>query len=376
MMNHKSSAPDRIIPFHTSFTTGQELERLKAVFENTEFQGGYGMFTKKCESFLQSFTGSQRVLLTSSCTHALEMCALLLDIHPSDEVIMPSFNFVSAANAFVLRGAVPVFVDIDSHTLNITAENIEKAITNKTKAIVVMHYGGVSCDMRRIMDLADAHGLPVIEDAAHCIDAYDQGKHLGSIGDLGTLSFHATKNIHCGEGGALLVNNPKYLERAEFIRDKGTNRSQFNKKIVNKYTWVDIGSSYVMSEITAAFLYEQLTHVHTVTQTRLQIFGVYKNHLSDLLQTGDNRHNAHIAKLLHPKRDQIIAQLKKKNIESHFHYVPLHLSPMGKKFGRFSGSDRNTCMAGDQLFRLPIYPSLRHTPYIAEVVSETLKKFN
>lgn len=239
-----------------------------------------------------------------------------------------------------------------------------------------MHYGGISCDMCKIKELADAYRLPVIEDAAHCIDAYDQGKHLGRIGDLGTLSFHATKNVHCGVGGALLINNLNYLERAEFIREKGTNRSQFNKKIVDKYTWVNIGSSYVMSEIAAAFLYEQLTHVQEVTQTKLQIFNVYKNHLSDLLLTGNNRHNAHIVKLLHPKRDQIITQLKKKNIGSHFHHVPLHLSQMGRKFGRFSGCDRYTRMAGDQLFRLPIYPTLQHAPYIAEVVSDTLKNFN
>ena len=375
MRDREIATPEEIIPFHIPYSSGKELSNIARMYEMGRFQGGVYDYTRACETHLEKFTGSSKILLTTSCTHALEMCALLLDIQPGDEVIMPSFSFVSLANAFVLRGAVPVFVDIDPHTLNIKVENIANAITLKTKAIAVMHYGGVTCEMHKIMELADAYNIPVIEDAAHCIDARFEGRHLGSIADLGALSFHATKNIHCGEGGALLINNSKYLERAEIIREKGTNRSHFNKGIVDKYTWVDIGSSYLMSEILAAFLWEQLANVELVTEKRREIFKIYDKILDKNYSITQSAHNAHIYWLMHPQRDKIIAELKAKKIESHFHYVPLHTSPMGMKFGRFVGTDHNTLQAGTQLFRLPIYPSLQFAPYVAVTVAEVLEKY-
>ncbi len=357
------------IPFNKPYMTGKELWYIAQAHHNG-WLAGDGGFTKRCNTWLEQRTGARKALLTHSCTAALEMAAILADIQPGDEVIMPSYTFVSTANAFVLRGAVPVFVDIRPDTLNIDETLIEAAITEKTRAIVPVHYAGVGCEMDAIMDIATRHGLLVIEDAAQGIMSTYKGRPLGSIGHLAALSFHETKNIISGEGGALLVNDPELAERAEIIREKGTNRSQFFRGQVDKYTWVDIGSSYLPSELIAAFLWAQMEEADAITRRRLGIWQTYHSAFADLEQRGKVRrpqvpadcvHNAHMYQLLLPsleKRTAFIATLKSGGISSVFHYVPLHSAPAGRLHGRVSGGMRHTLELSDRLVRLPLWVGL------------------
>lgn len=353
-----------MISFNIPFICGEEENFIHEAINEKNLSGD-GHFTKLCQKELVAFTNASNVLLTSSCTHALELSALLCNIKPGDEVIMSSFTFVSSANAFVLRGAKIVFVDIDPVTMNIDENLIESAITPKTKAILVMHYAGVSCAMDQIMAIAKDNDLFVIEDAAQCIDAYYHQKHLGTIGHLGAFSFHATKNIHCGEGGALLVNDERLINRAEVIREKGTNRKLFTKGKVDKYTWVDIGSSYLLSELSAAFLYAQLQKTKEVTQRRMHFWEIYKKELAFLNPITikeELKHNAHIFYIKcnnKGQRSSLIKHLKSKSIKSAFHYVPLHSSPAGKLFGRFHGEDKYTTKESERLLRLPLYYDLK-----------------
>lgn len=355
-----------MIKFNVPFTNGREAEMIKEAIRLAEFSGG-GYFTKLVEKWLSEYTGAQRVLLTSSCTHALEMCALLCDIQPGDEVIMPSFNFVSAANAFVLRGARIVFVDIRPTTMNVSEEHIEAAITPRTKAILVMHYGGASCDMDWIMELADKKKIWVIEDAAHCIGATYKGRHLGTIGHLGAISFHATKNIHCGEGGALIINRKNLIQRAEVIREKGTNRKVFLQGMVDKYTWVDIGSSYTMSELNAAFLWAQLPTVEQVNAHRVSLWQKYFTELEALQEIDKmeclsyDAHNGHIFFVkthCQDERVRLTDFLKEHAVEAYFHYLPLHTSQAGLTYGEFQGQDLYTSRESTRLLRLPLHPLL------------------
>ncbi len=360
-----------MIPFHEPYTNGLEISYLKDAIKRRSFSGA-GYFTLQCELLLKEFTGCPgEVLLTSSCTHALEMCALLLDLQPGDEIIMPSFTFVSSANAFVLRGAKIVFVDIRPDTMNIDEHLIEAAITDKTKAILVMHYGGVACEMDTIMNIAAKFDIKVIEDAAQCMDAWYKGKHLGSIGHFGTISFHATKNIQCGEGGALLINDRTFYERAEILREKGTNRKAFLRGDIDKYSWVDIGSSYLMSDLAAAFLLSQLKTTTIVTEKRIKLWNYYLKKLTEkkldkFLQlpsaSPDHlQHNGHIF-YLHTtdlkQRIRLIKNLKEKKIQAYFHYVPLHSAVQGKKHSRFSGEDKFTTVKSNTLLRLPLFYNL------------------
>ncbi|GLR19014.1 dTDP-4-amino-4,6-dideoxygalactose transaminase [Portibacter lacus] len=348
------------IPFNEPLVIGTEERYIKDAIARKEFSG-QGYYTRSCEKKLEGYTKASKVLLTSSCTHALEMSALLLDIQHGDEIIMSSFNFVSAANAFVLRGAKIIFVDIRPDTLNIDEKLIEAAITPKTKAILVMHYGGVPCEMDYIMQLADRYQLKVIEDAAHCIGSFYNGRHLGTIGHLGTLSFHATKNIQCGEGGALLINDHSYTERAEIIREKGTNRQNFIQGKVDKYTWVDIGSSYLMSELTAAFLYGQLLEIDSVTRKRLEIWKTYKEgikHEKTAIETGNGHIFYIICKSLND-RNLLVEKLNNVNISAYFHYLPLHKSHEGKRSSIFNGKDNYTTYISECVLRLPLYNTLK-----------------
>ncbi len=326
--------------------------------------GGY--FTKKCSDWLIKNINCKEALLVHSCTAALEMCAILLNIKPKDEIIVPSFTFVTTANSFVLRGAIPVFVDIDPKTLTIDPSKIEKVITKKTKAIVAVHYAGISCDMDPILKIAKKYKLFVIEDAAQAILSSYKEKPLGSIGDLATLSFHDSKNIHCGEGGALLINNKKFIRRAKIIRDKGTNRDDFNNNIVKKYKWIDIGSSYGLSEINAAFLYAQLLKAKSIIKNRIKVWNNYHNLFYKLEKGGEltrpqipkyTKSNAHIYFLLIKKslRDKLIKYLKSQNIISLFHYIPLHLSYYFIKYYKKKIHLINTNLISKSLIRLPLH---------------------
>ena len=328
-----------------------------------------GIFTKQCEQWLRDNIKCKEALLVHSCTAALEMCAILLNIKKEDEVIMPSYTFVSTANAFVMRGGRPVFVDIDPTTCNIDPSIIEQAITKKTKAIVLVHYAGVSCNMDPIVAIAKRHKLYIVEDAAQAILSSYKGRPLGSIGDLATVSFHETKNIHCGEGGALIINNPKFIKRAKIIRDKGTNRDLFNQNMVKKYTWVDYGSSYGLSEINAAFLYGQLKQAKKITKKRLVIFKLYHKLLENLeikkLITRPTiptyaTANGHMYYILvkNNKRDKLIKHLQQKKINTVFHYISLHSSPFGKLKATTKSTMRNTNMISDNLLRLPMHLKL------------------
>jgi len=354
------------IPFNKPYLTGKELDYIAE--EHTRGQlAGDGEFTKRCSAWFEQSTGCAKALLTHSCTAALEMAAILANIQPGDEVIMPSYTFVSTANAFVLRGGVPVFVDIRPDTLNIDERLIEAAITPRTKAIVPVHYAGVACEMNTIMDIARRHGLLVIEDAAQGVMATYKGRALGSIGDLGCYSFHETKNILSGEGGALLINNPAFVERAEMIREKGTNRSKFFRGQVDKYTWVDIGSSYLPGEIIAAFLWAQLEDAEKITAKRLTIWQQYHAAFASLEASGRLRrpiipegceHNAHMYYLLMrdlADRTDFIAAMKEQGVNCVFHYVPLHSSPYGKEVARVSGELLVTDELSDRLVRLPMW---------------------
>jgi dTDP-4-amino-4,6-dideoxygalactose transaminase len=354
------------IPFNKPYMTGKELWYIAQAHANGHLAGD-GEFTKKCNGWLQTYTGAQSALLTQSCTAALDMAAILCEIRPGDEVIMPSYTFVSTANAFVLRGAVPVFVDIRPDTLNVDESQIEAAITEKTRAIIPVHYAGVSCEMDAIMDIAERHGLLVIEDAAQGMTARYKGRALGSIGHLGALSFHETKNVISGEGGALLVNDRRFEERAEVIREKGTNRCQFFRGEVDKYTWVDIGSSYLPSDLIAAFLWAQLEEANSITRRRIALWNTYHEAFRDAESSGRVRrpiipdqceHNAHMYYLLLPsaaRRTEFIDHLKKQGIHCVFHYVPLHSSPAGKRVARCHGDMGITDEMSDRLVRLPLW---------------------
>ena len=360
------------IPFNKPYLTGNEYIYIDQAHANRKLAGD-GMFTKKCHEWLENNTSAKKALLTHSCTAALEMAAILADIQPGDEIIMPSYTFVSTANAFVLRGGVPVFVDIRPDTLNINENLIEAAITPKTKAIVPVHYAGVGCEMDVIMDIAERYNLLVIEDTAQGIMSTYKGKALGSIGNFGTLSFHETKNVISGEGGALLINDERFVERAEIIREKGTNRSSFFRGQIDKYTWADIGSSYLPGEITAAFLWAQLLEAETITNARLEIWNQYHNELTALEDKGllrrpiipeNTKHNGHIYYIILEslaERTNVIDRLKKKNINAVFHYVPLHSSPGGLKFCRTHGSLLVTDNLADRLLRLPLWLGFQET---------------
>ncbi len=357
------------IPFNKPYMTGKELWYIAQAHASGHMAGDGG-FTKQCSAWLEARTGARRALLTHSCTAALEMAAILADIQPGDEVIMPSYTFVSTANAFVLRGAIPVFVDIRPDTLNIDETLIEAAITPKTRAIVVVHYAGVGCEMDTIMALADRHGLLVIEDAAQAVMARYKGRPLGAIGQMGTLSFHETKNIISGEGGALLVNEARFAERAEIIREKGTNRSQFFRGQVDKYTWVDIGSSYLPGEIITAFLWAQMEEADAITRRRLELWNAY--HQAFAAPEADGRlrrpivpahceHNAHMYYLLLPSlehRTAFIDRLRQAGIHTVFHYIPLHSAPAGLRYGRAQGELKVTTEMSDRLVRLPLWVGL------------------
>lgn len=373
------------IDFNRPPFVGKETEYIRQAVEQNRMICGDGPFTKKCSSWMKERFHTKEVLLTTSCTHALEMAAYLADIQPGDEVIMPSYTFVSTADAFVLRGARCVFVDIRPDTMNIDETKIEAAITDKTKAIVPVHYAGVACAMDEIMAIARKYNLKVIEDAAQGVNAYYNGKALGTIGDFGCYSFHETKNYSMGEGGAILFQDEKYLESAEILREKGTNRSKFFRGQVDKYTWVGYGSSYLPSDMNAAYLWAQLEEVDKINEKRLAIWNFYHENLASLAQEGlieqpyvpeYATHNAHMyyikVKDLET-RTRLLGYLKEQGILSVFHYVPLHSSKAGKMFGRFHGEDIYTTKESERLLRLPMYYSLS-LDEAAQVV-EALKHF-
>jgi dTDP-4-amino-4,6-dideoxygalactose transaminase len=370
------------IPFNKPFMTGKELWYIAQAHANGHLAGD-GEFTKRCHFWLESRSGAHKALLTHSCTAALEMAAILAEIRPGDEVIMPSYTFVSTANAFVLRGGVPVFVDIRADTMNIDERLIEAAITERTRAIVPVHYAGVACEMDSIMAIAERNGLLVIEDAAQGLMSCYKGRPLGSIGHLAAFSFHETKNIISGEGGALLVNDPKMSQRAEIIREKGTNRSQFFRGQVDKYTWVDVGSSYLPGELISAFLWAQMEAADEITNRRLAIWDIYHRAFEAYEDAGLLRrpivppecmHNAHMYYLLLPdsdSRNNVIAGLKREEIQAVFHYVPLHSSPNGLKYARASGDMSVTCLQSERLVRLPLWLGLED---VQQKIIETIEK--
>ena len=372
------------IPFNKPPYIGKESEYvLDAV--NKGHISGDGEYTKKCAKKLEELIGTKRALLTTSCTHATEMAALLSDIKPGDEVIMPSYTFVSTADAFVLRGATPVFVDIRPDTMNIDETLIEDAITSKTKAIVPVHYAGVGCEMDTIMDIARRHNLTVIEDAAQAIASTYKGKALGTFGDFGCYSFHETKNISMGEGGALLIQNEDMIEPAEIIREKGTNRAKFFRGQIDKYTWVNYGSSYLPSDMNAAYLWAQLENIDIIQKKRLSVWNRYREGLSELekkeyIEFGmipdectNNAHMFYIKVSDLETRTELISYLKEKGIMAVFHYVPLHSAPAGRKFGRFNGEDRYTTKESERLIRLPLFYSI--TDEEVEYIVENLKAY-
>lgn len=372
------------IPFNLPFTTGRELEYIKQAIANKKLSGD-GKFTEQCQTWLEAHLGCQKALLTHSCTAALEMAAILADIQPGDEIIMPSYTFVSTANAFVLRGGVPVFVDIRPDTLNLDETKIERAITARTKAIVPVHYAGVPCQMATIMNLARQHDLLVIEDAAQGLLSNHKNRPLGSIGHLAAVSFHDTKNVISGEGGALLINDPQLIERAEIIWEKGTNRSQFFRGEVDKYSWVDVGSSYLPSEISAAFLWAQLEIAEVITEKRLDAWYHYDLAFQNLESSGKLRrpiipdgcqHNGHMYYLLLANletRTILIEKLKQQGIKTVFHYVPLHSSVAGQKFGRTSGEMKVTDDCAERLLRLPMFAGIEAERI--QIVTDAIKQF-
>lgn len=374
---------DKKINFNVPPFVGKELDYIKQAVKNQKICGD-GVFTKHCNEWLERKTQTKKCLLTTSCTHALELAALLAKIQPGDEVIMPSYTFVSTADAFVLRGATVVFVDIRPDTMNIDENLIENAITEKTKAIVPVHYAGVSCEMDKIMAIAEKYGLLVIEDAAQGIMSSYKGKALGTFGTFGCFSFHETKNYSMGEGGALLIEDPDFIEDAEIIREKGTNRSKFFRGQIDKYTWVNYGSSYLPSELNAAYLYAQLEEAEEINQARLSIWNCYYKGLEPLARAGKIEvpfipegcvHNAHMfyikAKNLE-ERTKLIVYLKENYILSVFHYIPLHSAPAGLRYGRFAGEDRYTTAESERLCRLPMYYGLEEEKvnYIIDKVKE------
>ena len=359
-----------MIKFNQIPYTGKEMTYIEQAVKSNKICGD-GQFTKKCSAWIEQKTGTHKALLTTACSTALDMAAMLTEVGPGDEVILPSFTFVSTANAFVLRGATLVFVDIRPDTQNIDEKLIEDAITDRTKVIAPVHYAGVGCEMDTIMEIAKRHGLMVVEDAAQGVMSTYKGRALGSIGDMGCYSFHETKNYSMGEGGALLIRDKETAEHAEIIREKGTDRSRFLRGQVDKYTWVDMGSSYLPSELNAAYLYAQLEEADTINQDRLASWNRYYSNLSGLASGGrielpvipDHcEHNAHMFYIKAAdidERDALIAHLKKNDIMAVFHYVPLHSSPAGKRFGRFCGEDRYTTDTFSRLLRLPMYYGLK-----------------
>lgn len=367
------------IPFNVPPVKGRELAYLQEALNNRRLSGD-GPFTRKCHQWLEENLRVRKALLTHSCTAALEMAAILSDLQPGDEVILPSFTFVSTANAVVLRGATPVFVDIRPDTLNIDETKIEAAITSKTKAIFVVHYAGVACEMTSILEVARRHDLLVLEDAAQGLMAEYKGQALGTIGHLGALSFHETKNIVSGEGGALLINDERFKVRAEIIREKGTNRSQFFRGQVDKYTWVDIGSSYLPSELNAAVLLAQLEVAQEITNERLNIWARYHQSFADLEKNLDVRrptvpneckHNAHMYYLLARSLDErthLIEALKNEGIAAVFHYVPLHSAPAGRQYGRTHGELSVTNDISDRLVRLPLWTGFQEPERVIDAV--------
>ena len=360
-----------MIPFNIPPYVGKELEYIREAMEKNHKICGDGPFTKKCNEWMEKRFNVEKVLLTTSCTHATEMAAILADIKEGDEVIAPSFTFVSTVNPFVLRGARIVFIDINPKTMNMDENLIEDAITEKTKAILPVHYAGVACNMDKIMEIAKKHNLIVIEDAAQGVMSEYKGKHLGTIVDYGCFSFHETKNYSMGEGGALLINNKKNIEKAEIIREKGTNRSRFFRGQVDKYTWVDKGSSYLPSELNAAYLYAQLENADMIYNDRMNGWKLYKELLQELedkklieLQyiPKDCKHNAHMFYIKCKdldERTKLIDFLKENNINAVFHYIPLHSAEAGLKFGRFNGEDKYTTKESERLLRLPLYYGLK-----------------
>lgn len=373
-----------MIKFNKAPIVGNEEKYIAEVIASGRVCGD-GIMTKKCSEWIENKTGTAKSLLTTSCSTALDMAALLAGIEPGDEVILPSFTFVSTANAFVLRGAKLVFVDIRPDTQNIDEKLIENAITDKTKAIIPVHYAGIGCEMDTIMEIARKHNLIVIEDAAQGVQSTYRGKALGSIGDFGCYSFHETKNYSMGEGGALLIRNSENIEKAEIIREKGTNRSVFLRGQIDKYTWVDMGSSYLPSDINAAYLWAQLEIADEIIENRMANWNLYKEELSDLEQAGklqlpivpeECKHNAHMFYIKTEnikERDALIKYLKENEASAVFHYVPLHSAPAGKKFGRFSGEDKYTTQTYERLIRLPLYYKLDQTDVMK--VCEYIKRF-
>lgn len=375
-----------MIPFNKPPFLGTEFDYIKKAVNNQKICGD-GEFTKDCNAWLENKTGASKALLTTSCTHSLEMAALLLDIKPGDEVIMPSYTFVSTADAFVLRGAKIKFVDIRPDTMNIDEKLIEDAITDKTKAIVPVHYAGVGCEMDTIMDIAKRHNLKVVEDAAQGVMSEYKGKALGAIGDYGCYSFHETKNYSMGEGGALLIKNEDDIELAEIIREKGTNRSRFLRGQIDKYTWVEAGSSYLPSDMNAAYLWAQLQEADKINDDRLAAWDRYYKGFEELEQKGfvtrpiipeECKHNAHMFYLKAENleiRTKLISFLKENGVMAVFHYVPLHSAPAGKKFGEFVGEDKYTTKESDRLLRLPMYYGLseNETDKVIEKVIEFYK---
>ena len=375
-----------MIHFNVPPFTGKEFDYMHEAVENHKICGD-GPFTKKCDEWMQNRFGVKKAMLTTSGSSALDMAALLCDLKPGDEVILPSFTFSSTANAFVLVGAKLVFVDIRPDTMNIDETKIEHAITDKTKVICVMHYAGVACEMDTIMDIAKRHNLKVVEDAAQAIMSTYKGRQLGTIGDFGCFSFHETKNFSMGEGGAILINNEKYIEKAEILREKGTNRSQFFRGQVAKYNWVDFGDSYLQSDLNAAYLWAQLEKADAITQNRLDTWNAYYKAFKPLEDKGivilptipeGCVHNAHMFYLKtkdYETRQAYIKFMKNNDILCVFHYVPLHSAPAGEKFGRFDGIDEHTTADSDRLVRLPMYYNIALGD-LKKVINKTLEFFN
>lgn len=373
------------IPFNKPFATGKEFDYIQEAIDSLQLAGD-GRFTKRCHAWLTGQTGAKKALLTHSCTAALEMSAMLLDVGPGDEVILPSYTFVSTANAFVLRGATPVFVDVRPDTLNVDERLIESAITPRTRGICVVHYAGVACDMDAILELAAAKGLPVVEDDAQGLMASYKGRPLGSMGALAAISFHETKNVIAGEGGALLVNDEALAARAEILWQKGTNRQAFFRGEVDKYSWVDIGSSFLASELTAAFLWAQMERAEEITSRRIALWNRYHERFAEAEHAGrlrrpvipgDRTHNAHMYYLLTPSlsaRTRVLAELKERGILGVFHYVPLHSSPAGRKYGRVATTMAVTDETSDRLVRLPLWVGMDDgsVDEIAEIVLRAL----
>lgn len=373
-----------MIDFNVPPVVGTELKYIEQAIQNRKICGD-GVFTKKCSRWLEETLNVPKVLLTTSCTHATEMAAILADIKPGDEVIMPSYTFVSTADAFVLRGAKVIFVDIRPDTMNIDERLIEEAITEKTKAIVPVHYAGVSCEMDRIMELAKKYHLYVIEDAAQGMMSEYKGRPLGTIGDYGCFSFHETKNYSMGEGGALIIQDAGNVERAEIVREKGTNRSKFFRGQIDKYTWVDAGSSYLPSELNAAYLWAQLECADVIYKDRMRTWNLYYEAFQDLKEQGKIelpyipsycKHNAHMFYIKTrdiEERQELIGYLKEREITAVFHYIPLHTAPAGKKYGEFFGTDRYTTKESERLLRLPLYYNMEEKDTLK--VIEAVKSF-